>query len=198
MFREFCFSRVQKMVLCASAYDKFLYDDLFFFSSSECFLLFRFVYDERNVATTMNEPVIVTWENATIYKIMFMTATRRSNSIAAQWSFVWYNSFALLTFVHFRSEFLAGFRVWIYFLRFVVTVPRFFFCRKSHTFSENEHPEQWMRWFYGVLLCYWKFAGWDTHQNPFVRPARRLIWERETRLPSVQRHLVRPVVVGRG
>ena len=49
------------MALCASVYDKFLYDDLFFFlSSSECFLLFRFVYDERNVATTMNEPVIVT------------------------------------------------------------------------------------------------------------------------------------------
>jgi len=47
------------MVLCASAHDKFLYDDLFFFSS-ECSLLFRFVYDERNVATTMNEPVIVT------------------------------------------------------------------------------------------------------------------------------------------
>jgi hypothetical protein len=59
MFREFCFSIVQKMVLCASAYDKFLTTTCFFFPS-ECFLLFRFVYDERNVATTMNEPVIVT------------------------------------------------------------------------------------------------------------------------------------------
>jgi hypothetical protein len=42
MFREFCFSRVQKMVLCASAYDKFLYDDLFFFFFIRMFSSFSF------------------------------------------------------------------------------------------------------------------------------------------------------------
>jgi hypothetical protein len=53
------------------------------FFSTECFLLFGLVYDERYVATTINEPAIVTSENETIYKIMFITGTR-SISIAAQ------------------------------------------------------------------------------------------------------------------
>jgi len=182
------------MALCASVYDKFPNDEseifcsfrttnrkffVLFFFSSECFLLCGYVYDERSVATTMNEPAVVTSENATdnIQNNVHDRNPLNLNCSTMIFRFLHFVTCIVHCFFPF-SRFFAGFRVWICSLNFVF-------------------PRKWMR-FYDVFLCLWETARRDARQNLFVRHARRLMWERETRLQAVQRHLVQRVVVGRG
>jgi hypothetical protein len=58
------FSNDESEIFCSFRTTNRKFFVLFFFSS-ECFLLCGYVYDERSVATTMNEPAVVTSENAT-------------------------------------------------------------------------------------------------------------------------------------